>query len=706
MKLTILSISLVIFSLPSCQKSEQVVTTGSLLYEMTDLARLAEYQHNTYRTVQYSSYDRRSVKPGDPFWFANADGFGKEPIPGFEEVLKPPDTNGIGHYLICDIQNPGAIIRLWTAGIKGKIRFFLDDTSMPVYEGSAEDFFWKTMEVLSRNAIKMDSLQAFRQFDAVYFPIPFARRCRIEWIGNIQEIHFYHVGVRLYDNSANVETFNASDFSKYKRELERTNRDLQSQSQTTIHRNSKSHLVEIKSPASSSIELFNAGRKQAIERISLNFQAENPEEVLRKCVIRIYFDGSANPQVQSPVGDFFGAAPGINPYQSLPYVIQTDSTMVCRFLMPFQHSARIVLDNHSGEMIGINGMISTIDYRWEDGKSMHFYCRWRIDHDLTATNIIDSNNGIKDITYLEAAGRGRIVGAAAFVYNPSNVPTSWGNWWGEGDEKIFIDKDTFPSFFGTGSEDYFNYSWSSARIFSFAFCGQPRNDGPGNRGNVANYRWHIIDDIPFHEKAMFSMELRHHGTVSGFSYGRIIYLYALPGLIDDNPEISMEDLGEIVYKTWKPEAYLGSAGFTFIQAENLMNQAPNIKVERGNMWADGSMLIWKPQHKGEKISFYILLDQSMESTKIGFTLAHGPRGGNISILLNGKPVMVDGHQTIDLFEPNQRILANHFSEAVQLKKGNNEITFISADANKDKIIGIDFFWINDKAIIINSANPN
>ena len=93
----------------------------------------------------------------------------------------------------------------------------------------------------------------------------------------------------------------------------------------------------------------------------------------------------------------------------------------------------------------------------------------------------------------------------------------------------------------------------------------------------------------------------------------------------------------------------------------------------------------------------------MESTKIGFTLAHCPQGGNISILLNGKPVKVDDHQTVDLFEPNQQILSNHFSEAVQLKKGNNEITFISAGADKDKIIGIDFFWINDKAIILNNA---
>ena len=36
---------------------------------------------------------------------------------------------------------------------------------------------------------------------------------------------------------------------------------------------------------------------------------------------------------------------------------------------------------------------------------------------------------------------------------------SAGGWWGEGDEKFFVDGEKFPSTFGTGSEDYFGYAW-------------------------------------------------------------------------------------------------------------------------------------------------------------------------------------------------------------------------------------------------------
>ena len=42
------------------------VHTGSLLSEMTDLARLADLPHPFYKTIQFSSYDRSSSLPGGP----------------------------------------------------------------------------------------------------------------------------------------------------------------------------------------------------------------------------------------------------------------------------------------------------------------------------------------------------------------------------------------------------------------------------------------------------------------------------------------------------------------------------------------------------------------------------------------------------------------------------------------------------------------
>jgi len=110
----------------------QTITTGSLVREMIDLSRLSEFPEPSYKSVQFSSYDRRSIHPDAPGWFANSDGFGREPIPGFEEVIKEPGEDNIGEYLMCDVKGPGAIVRLWTALINGEVRLYLDDLSQPI----------------------------------------------------------------------------------------------------------------------------------------------------------------------------------------------------------------------------------------------------------------------------------------------------------------------------------------------------------------------------------------------------------------------------------------------------------------------------------------------------------------------------------------------------------------------------------------------
>jgi len=51
------------------------------------------------------------------------------------------------------------------------------------------------------------------------------------------------------------------------------------------------------------------------------------------------------------------------------------------------------------------------------------------------------------------------VGDQVTVLNPDD------GWWGEGDEKIYIDEDRdkkFPSHFGAGTEDF--YGWAGGEV--------------------------------------------------------------------------------------------------------------------------------------------------------------------------------------------------------------------------------------------------
>jgi hypothetical protein len=59
-----------------------------------------------------------------------------------------------------------------------------------------------------------------------------------------------------------------------------------------------------------------------------------------------------------------------------------------------------------------------------------------------------------------------------------------------GHVKIFLDGEKFPSSFGTGSEDYFGYAWSSAGHFSRPYHNQILNEG--NQGHFDDNRFHIV----------------------------------------------------------------------------------------------------------------------------------------------------------------------------------------------------------------------
>jgi hypothetical protein len=131
-----------------CIAEGQSVSILTLLSEMTNLKRLVELSEHPYKYIQFSSYDRRSTGVSEPGWFSNSDGFGNEPVPGFDKVLKAPGENGIGEYLICDVKGPVPSCGYGQPD-NGTIRLYLDGESH-LFTRYAQAFFWET----SRKAFK------------------------------------------------------------------------------------------------------------------------------------------------------------------------------------------------------------------------------------------------------------------------------------------------------------------------------------------------------------------------------------------------------------------------------------------------------------------------------------------------------------------------------------------------------------------------
>jgi hypothetical protein len=662
------------------------VTTGSLLVEMTDLQGLSRFPYPAYETTQFSSYDRNSVSRDQPGWFANSDGFGREPIPGFEEVLEEPGENGIGRYLICDVAGPGAVVRLWTARITGNLEVYLDGSGSALYSGPAQEFFFNTYDAMAGTRGEYNQEAIFWQNTAGYYPIPFEKGIKMIWEGNLNELHFYHVQVRKYKTGISVNSFSKADLQKFRKQIADVRRILADPDGSLPPKGERTVMSGLVEDGSSrQLGIIKGGK--AISHLTVKVQAGDMDRALRQSILKIRFDGASSAQVQCPLGDFFGAAPGINPYHSLPFSVYPDGTMTCRFHMPFRDSVSVEIENLGTSPVHIYSELHTVPHSWSEGSSMYFRARWRIDHGLHA-----SYDPVQDIPYLIAQGKGVCVGAAAYIYNPTSVPSSWGNWWGEGDEKIFIDQAAFPDFFGTGSEDYFNYSWSSSAIFTHPYCGQPRNDGPANRGFVSNYRWHILDRIPFRTGLAFYMELFSHEPVENFSYGRMVYTYAVPGFYDDHLPLTREDVKHLeLPKNWYPVGVKGAHGATFFQAEVLVDDPGDYVLEEADIWSGGSIMAWAPGKGTDQLELNLPVPRDGKYN-IVFTVGKDREGGSFRVKAGDNFLELGEDNLAYLHEPHRVLSRNYRPASVELSSGINKLTVIPAEGNTGKI-KIDFIWL-------------
>lgn len=678
----------------AAEPSPTPVTTGTLLAEMADLGRLARWPDPAYRTVQFSSYDRRSTTSEAPGWFSNADGFGREPIPGFLKVLREPRDGQAGLYLLAEANGPGAIVRGWSAGMGGVLRVYLDpppgetgagDGTL-ILEGPAYDFLARRSSSFLKSAgIAFDTGDAFIQQDADYFPVPFAHGLRVTWEGRLNELHFYHLQVRLFAEGTLVQTFDRhSDPAKFETQMRAAVTGLTQPA--ARDEGNLSTLEATIEPGRNWTWSPEGSGPGAVRELRLRVQADARDLALRGCLLRISFDGSQRPQVEAPVGDFFASGPGINPFSSLPLSVEADGTMVCRFVMPYEKSVRIEIVNFTKAPVRLEGSVRIAPWTWDE-RSLYFRAKWRADHDLLA------GAGAIDLPYTVTIGKGVFVGCAAIIVNPTGVPTAGGNWWGEGDEKILVDGELKPSTFGTGSEDYFNYSWSRPDLFDHPYCGQPLDSGPDTAGYVSNHRFQVLDAIPFEKSLAVLLELWAHNRTPGLSYARIAYHYARPGAVDDHRGLMPSDLFVPALPKREPRALGGASGATFHFVEQLRPQATAGQVENvpSPLATQLKIVQWTAARSAK-----LILNLPTEKTgrvALHLVAVHRPDGATVRAFLDGKLLATaDGANRVQLRTAHVPRLLNVNFKAVEVTAGAHELALECVEPGH---VGLDYVWVKN-----------
>jgi len=442
----------------------------------TMLRWLISFDHLPYlrdwKCVQFSSYDRTG---------GNADAGNFLRVEGNVAVLAEAD-------------GPGAIVRIWSANPRGRLRIYLDDMEKPVIDCPMRDFFEGRFPPI-QPPIAMPSSGGV----VSYFPMPFAQKMRVtvEDPGPM----YYHVTIVQFPKGTKVRTLkfplSGEEMSAFRDVLTEWTSPIRlpaklSFEEHTIDPKSRKTVFELRGPA----------------MVKGLFIAISPEQFLawRKAILRVYWDGEKSPSVEAPIGDFFGS--GFGPVYLYSRLIGfTDEGIgYCFFPMPFAKSARFEVENGLNEPLNLRiSVVTEAVNPSELAKMGYFHAKW----------FWWFTEKGKPHQFMKAQNsRGHFVGAAMTMQSAAGLGFL------EGDELFDVDGERV--FNGTGTEDYYNSGW----YFATGHVIAPLHGCVRKTDNsIVAYRIHINDAVVWQREADLKIEHGGMSDTEGVEYSSVAWWY-------------------------------------------------------------------------------------------------------------------------------------------------------------------------------------
>ncbi|MBD3241408.1 MAG: DUF2961 domain-containing protein [Chitinivibrionales bacterium] len=521
-----------------------VLSYADILGRLNDLHHLATLPPPGIKTAQFSSYDRSSRYDAttDSYvnWGANAD-----------------KAEMVSAGTMAQIQGPGVIWRVWNAEAgEGPVAVYVDGAVTPVVNLPFSKWFDRATAPFNYPFLVFRAGLGNNN----YVPIPFSQSCRIAAGEGWGE--YYHVTYTTFPADWQLPSFSPTRTAGELAVLQGigakfTHSKLGDYPYAPVPgEQTYQRTVAVGSGVGAVSTVLHLRGEGAITMIRvtppLSGDTDADRITLRELSIRIYWDGEQQPSVWAPLCDFFGSAPGYNGYRSLPLSMR-DNAMSAFWYMPYASEAKIQLLNDGHRAHEIEFTITTTPLALPIGEYGRFHAKWHRDAFLPTHPDRDC-----DWTLLKVNGRGRYVGVHLHVWNPNgdgyyNARYPGGTyWWGEGDEKFFIDGEKFPSTFGTGTEDYFGYAWALPWVFSRPYVVQSINED--NAGHISNARWHISDSYPFQQSFEGAIE-KFYGNDFPTIYAATAYWYSEPSADDPYPQVGVADR----VRYWRPSYTVASA---------------------------------------------------------------------------------------------------------------------------------------------------
>lgn len=328
--------------------------------------------------------------------------------------------------------------------------------------------------------------------------------------------------------------------------------------------------------------------------------------------------------------------------------------------MPFKQSANLTLVNLSKMPVHIDKFaVARIPYKW-DAQTMLFHANWRSDDFVQGSTFSDWN-------FIDIKGKGVLVGDAWTVLNPDY------GWWGEGDEKIYVDEawdKKFPTHFGTGTEDY--YGWAGGEnpskddYFSHPFLANIEvGSATKERRNVRGFnictRVRALDAIPFNTRLVFDMEASFGTQCRNpwdyLAYSAVVFWYGMPNATYNRPALpqqaakpitTLKDLDDLAQMIKKEENAIPNA----IEAQAIKSvlSSDRVKITEEKPVDEKNLMFWNRKNhllvssevEGEAITF--VLTEQFKPADIKLQLTKSPAYAIVQFYVNG----IKTGETVDL----------------------------------------------------------
>lgn len=458
------------------------------------------------RCVQFSSADPRSRK-GAAYredWYANDDR---------GHYLRVVERDGVREHVLVDVDGPGCLVRLWSANPSGTLHFDID--GQRVWSVDFAELCNGRVDGVPPPFAAMRS-----RGGNVHLPVPFAQRLSVSaTAGDL----YYLADVARFAPATTVQSFAPEQLV--------AEQDLLQQMVPSHLRHGysagtrRAHAERVEVPAG-----------KVVKGLFLEVRERRDGVDLGKCLqaVRLVVHAGEERTIDVPVPDFFGST-NWRDWRSFPLGIMPANATgsgeprsgYCLYPMPMPAGGTFELVADAE----VDDVDLLLDVRYDDafGKEPLLF---RASYNL-AKGI--PTRPFTDHVVLDATGTGRFVGCSLLVRNPSRI------WWGEGDEKVWVDGETFPTWFGTGTEDYFGFAWCDPTPFQAPFHAQIECQGPQNFGFTQLHRTHLLDSIPFRKALRFEFERWHWVETARMDYATVAYWYGATGAKSGLPPVPPAD---------------------------------------------------------------------------------------------------------------------------------------------------------------------